>query len=257
MKTLFVPGHTGEVMSLAPDEWCEVVRIAVQVSHGRAVVIPGIAHEYPVAVELARRAELLGADAVLLMPRTQPHASSPGMAAYWRGILDATSLPGVVYKKQLPDDVTLLQILGDDRVIGCKYGDTDVSRFAGTVADSGADVVWICGVAERYAPFFAMAGATGFTSGIANFAPSLSLTMQKSLEDGDMDRALRLRSACLEFEAIRAMHQDQYNVAAVKAAMRALGLPAGGVRPPLREVDDETRSRVDVLARLMQNQGAT
>jgi 4-hydroxy-tetrahydrodipicolinate synthase len=251
IRTLFVAGHTGEVMSLSPSEWTDVVRVAVEVAAGRAVVVPGVAHELPVAVELAGRAEQLGADGVLLMPRSQPHASAAGMAAYWRKILDATSLPGVVYKKRLPDDASLLDVIADSRVVACKYGDTDLSRFSTTVTAAPTEIVWICGTAERYAPFFAAAGATGFTSGLANFAPNLSLEMQQALVAKDFERALSLRAVCVEFESIRAMHDDQFNVSAVKAALQAVGLPAGGVRPPLREVDTATQRRIRALAQQM------
>lgn len=251
IRVLFVAGHTGEVMSLSPNEWTEVVRVAVSVAAGRAVVVPGIAHELPVAVELARSAEGLGADGLLLMPRSQPHASSLGMAAYWRRILDATFLPGVVYKKRLPDDGILLEVIADSRVVACKYGDTDLSRFATTVAAAPTETVWICGSAERYAPFFAAAGATGFTSGLANFAPDLSIGMQQALVAKDFDRAMGVREVCLEFESIRAMHDDEFNVSAVKAALQAVGLLAGEVRPPLREVDAATRRRIRAVAQQM------
>jgi 4-hydroxy-tetrahydrodipicolinate synthase len=251
IRTLFVAGHTGEVMSLSPAEWSEVVRVAVDVAAGRAVVVRGIAHELPVAVELAARAEKLGADGVLLMPRAQPHASSAGMTTYWRRILDATSVPGVVYKKRLPDDPALLEVIADPRVVACKYGDTDLSRFADTVAAGSREMVWICGAAERHAPFFSAAGATGFTSGLANFAPHLALGIQQALVEKDMDRALRLRAVCVEFESIRAMHGDEFNVSAVEAALRALGVGVGRVRPPLREVDSATRRRIRAVAQQM------
>lgn len=255
IRTLFVAGHTGEVMSLSPAEWTEVVRVAVEVADGRALVVPGIAHELPTAVGLARSAEDLGVDGLLLMPRSQPHASSLGMVAYWRQILDATSLPGVVYKERLPDDGILLEVVADSQVVACKYGDTDLSRFAATVAAAPTDTVWICGTAERYAPFSASAGATGFTSGLANFAPDLSIGMQQALVSNDFDRALGVRETCLEFESIRAMHDDEFNVSAVKAALQAVGQPAGKVRPPLREVDAATRRRIRAVAQQMVNKG--
>jgi 4-hydroxy-tetrahydrodipicolinate synthase len=173
------------------------------------------------------------------------------MTTYWRRILDATSVPGVVYKKRLPNDPALLEVIADPRVVACKYGDTDISRFADTVAASSREMVWICGTAERHAPFFSAAGAKGFTSGLANFAPHLALGMQQALVEKDMDRALHLRAVCVELESIRSMHDDEFNVSAVKAALRALGVPVGRVRPPLREVDTATRRRIRAVAQQM------
>lgn len=255
IRTFFVAGHTGEVMSLSPGEWTEAVRVAIETVGDRALVIPGIAHELPVALELARRAERLGAAGVLLMPRSQPHVSAVGIVGYWRAILDATGLPGVVYKKRLPDDRSLLELVADPRVVGCKYGDTDLSRFRTTVEASPADTAWICGTAERHAPFLAAAGAIGFTSGLANFAPHLSLEMHRALASNDLDAALAVRATCLEFEEIRAAHEERFNVSAVKTALQAIGHPVGGVRPPLENVDAQTRARIDALVPAMVGEG--
>jgi 4-hydroxy-tetrahydrodipicolinate synthase len=242
---LYPAGNTGEVMSLSPDEWTTVVEVALEVADDTAMVLPGIGHEYPVAIELARRARTLGVDGVLLMPRIQPYVASAGVATYWVEILEVVQAPAVVYKRGLPEEDDLLELVQHDQVIACKYADRDISSFASTAAHAAAaDVIWTCGLAERYAPFFHQAGTTGFTSGMANFAPEMALEMHEALTSGNLARSHQLRELCLPFEEIRARHNDAFNVAAVKAAMDLRGLRGGRVRPPLVDLDPSSTTEL-------------
>lgn len=253
---LYVGGNTGEAFSLAPEEWTVLVETALDVA-GDALVVPGIGHEYPVSLQMARRARQLGVAGVLALPRQQPYVASAGLCGFWRSIIDEAGLPAVVYKRGLPDDQHLGTLLDHPLIVGCKYAERDIARFRRTVAQDDSGVLWTCGIAERYAPFFHLAGSVGFTSGLANFAPHLALEMQIALEKGDMERALSIRERCLDFEDIRALHGDAYNVAAVKAAMETVGLKGGGVRPPLIEIDEQTRLRVgEAAARMTQEQSS-
>ena len=254
VRLLYIAGNTGEVASLSPDEWTQVVETALDVA-GDAVVVAGIGHEYPVALELARRAVDLGVAGILAMPRQQPYIDSAGLVAYWKAIIETAGLPAVVYKRGLPHQADLDGLLSHELVVGCKYAEKDVSGFAATVAADTSDVRWTCGIAERYAPFFAAAGSVGFTSGLANAAPRLPLEMQEALRKGDLDRALDLRELCLPLEAIRARNGDVFNVSAVKSAMDAVGLAGGRVRPPLVDLDPDIAAEVAAAAtKLMESE---
>lgn len=250
---LYVAGNTGEVASLSADEWTAVVETAVETVGDRAVVAVGVGHEYPVAVELARRAASVGADGLLAMPRQQLYLSSGGLTDYWRTIIETAGLPAVVYSRGMPESTDLAGLLVHDLVVGCKYSAHDISGFANSVASDTSGVSWTCGIAERYAPFFHLAGAVGFTSGLANFAPRVALEMHAALTDGDWSKALQLRSACVPVEEIRARRGDAYNVGAVKVGMDAVGLTGGGVRPPLGRLDPESATEAADAARRLKN----
>lgn len=244
VNLIYPAGNTGEVMSLSPEEWVRVVEISLDVAGDRVAVLPGIGHEFPVALELAGRAKEMGVDGLLLMPRMQPYVASEGLVDYWHQILETSQLPGVVYKRGLPAEDDLSRLLRHDSVIACKYAEKDISGFAAVVESDSSGTLWTCGIAERYAPFYHQAGAVGFTSGLANFAPHLALGMQRALERGDFEVALEIRSRCLPFESIRARHSDAFNVAAVKAAMDIRGLAGGRVRPPLVDLDEQAMDDV-------------
>ena len=120
----------------------------------------------------------------------------------------------------------MLQELVDTcpNVVGVKYAVGDVVRFA-TLVDTfrAGDLAWICGLAEPWAPFFWVAGATGFTSGLANVEPGLSLEMLRWLRDGDYDGAMGVWRSVKPFEELRARRNSANNVPVVKEALASWG----------------------------------
>jgi 4-hydroxy-tetrahydrodipicolinate synthase len=247
--TLLYPcGNTGEFAALSLDEWTDVVRVTVDATAGRAVVAAGVGHGFGIAREQLRRAADLGAGGVLAMPPNMVYPADEGVVAYYGALADADVLPIVVYRKGgWPTDAGLPRLLQEHAVAGVKYGEHDVSALAGMVADAPPDVVWTCGTAERYAPFFFEAGAVGFTSGLANAAPHLSLALYAALSDGDAARARALRDLCTPFEDLRARHGSANNVTAVKVAMDEVGLVGGSVRPPMRDLSAAEAAEVKAM----------
>jgi len=108
-------------------------------------------------------------------------------------------------------------------------------------------VAWLCGTAERWAPFFHLAGAVGCSSGLANFAPAESLALFAALEAGEWDHAMEIRARLLPFEELRQGRHTGNNVPAVKEAMQMLGLCEASVRDPLIELDPATAQQVRAI----------
>jgi 5-dehydro-4-deoxyglucarate dehydratase len=61
-------GGTGEMYSLTPSEHGEVVKTIVNEVHGQVPVISGTGFNRTIAMDLARQASDLGADAILALP---------------------------------------------------------------------------------------------------------------------------------------------------------------------------------------------
>jgi 4-hydroxy-tetrahydrodipicolinate synthase len=133
-------------------------------------------------------------------------------------------------------------------VIGVKYAVPDAAHFAAFARDAGLDrFVWVAGLAELYAPSYWAGGATGFTSGLVNVAPALSLAMLDALRDGDQAGAMKVWERIRPFEELRADRQSADNVSVVKEALAELGLCRRDVRPPSHEITEERRAAVAAL----------
>ncbi|MFE1879090.1 dihydrodipicolinate synthase family protein [Streptomyces diastatochromogenes] len=252
ITTLTPNGNTGEFYALTPEERRLITESTVAEAGDRAVILVGVGHDLPTATASARHARALGAQMVMVHQPVHPYVSAAGWVDYHRAIAESVPELGVVpyiRNAQLPG--ARLAELADHcpNVIGVKYAVPDAARFAAFARDAGLDrFVWVAGLAEPYAPSYFSAGATGFTSGLVNIAPAVSLNMIEALRSGDYPAAMKVWEQIRRFEELRAAHGSANNVTVVKEALAALGLCRRDVRPPSRQLPEDERAEVAAIA---------
>ncbi|MFF0184398.1 dihydrodipicolinate synthase family protein [Streptomyces sp. NPDC005244] len=250
--TLTPNGNTGEFYALTPEERRTVMELTAEEAGDRAAVLAGVGHDVPTAVASARHAAALGAGMVMVHQPVHPYVSEGGWVDYHRAVAESVPALGVVpYIRNplLPGE--RLAELADacPNVIGVKYAVPDAARFAAFARDAGLErFVWVAGLAEPYAPSYFSAGATGFTSGLVNVAPSLSLNMIEALRSGDYPAAMKVWEQIRRFEELRGANASANNVTVVKEALASLGLCRRDVRPPSRPLAESERSEVAAIA---------
>lgn len=252
ITTLTPNGNTGEFYALTPEERRLVTELTIDEAGERAVVLVGIGHDIPTAVASARHARELGAQMVMVHQPVHPYVSQAGWVDYHRTIAEAVPELGVVpYIRNAQLTGARLAQLADTcpNVIGVKYAVPDAARFAAFARDAGLErFVWVAGLAEPYAPSYFSAGATGFTSGLVNVAPAVSLNMIEALRAGDYPAAMKAWEQIRRFEELRAANGSADNVTVVKEALASLGLCRREVRPPSRTLREEQRAEVAAIA---------
>jgi 4-hydroxy-tetrahydrodipicolinate synthase len=245
LEAIYPCGNTGEFYSLDREEAKQVVQFAVKHIGGRALVIAGIGHDEKTAVELAANAEKAGADGLMIHQPVHPFQREDGVLDYYRRIARSTSLPILLYVRSERVTARLLQeAAAIPNVVGVKYAVNDLPSFAQAVQLIGEELVWICGTAETWAPFFYAAGAVGFTSGMVNVDPKRSIAMLEALRNHRFDAAMRIWKEVRSFEQLREQHHNGNNVSVVKEAMAQLGRSNGLVRPPIAQLSLEEKNAV-------------
>ncbi|MFI0136385.1 dihydrodipicolinate synthase family protein [Streptomyces luteogriseus] len=252
VTTLTPNGNTGEFYALTPEERRLVTELTIDEAGERAVVLVGVGHDVPTAVVSARHARELGAGMVMVHQPVHPYVSQAGWVDYHRAIAEAVPELGVVpYIRNAQLTGARLAELADHcpNVIGVKYAVPDAARFAAFARDAGLErFVWVAGLAEPYAPSYFSAGATGFTSGLVNVAPAVSLNMIEALRSGDYPAAMKVWEQIRRFEELRAANGSADNVTVVKEALASLGLCRREVRPPSRTLPEDRRAEVASIA---------
>ena len=248
-------GNTGEFYSLTQAEMRLALEATVAGANRRTFILAGVGFDTATAIEMAQFAAQQGAHAVMVHQPVHPYRSDEGWVAYHKAIADAVPGLGIVpYVRDASIGASALRRLAEEcpSLVGIKYAVGDPPLFAEIVQAVGRDrLAWICGIAESWAPFFAVAGARGFTSGLVNVAPAISLSMQQALTQGDYVTAMQLWHQIKPFEDLRARRNNGNNVSAVKEAMAQLGLCEATVRPPISELADNERAEVrQILTRL-------
>lgn len=243
-------GGTGEVYSLTPAEYAEVVRLTVEVIGGKAPIIAGVGFNQPLAVEMAKQAAAAGADGILALPPYYPNADDEGMLSYYRSIGEATDLGLLIYSRDWAN-FSPAQVAGlaarIPTLVAWKDGQADIRRYQMIINHVGDRLYWIGGAGDDMVPGYYSLGIRTYTSSIATVAPKLSLKLHEVAAAGRGEELNRLMSELVvPLYALRARRKG-YEVSAMKTLMDMVGLRGGPVRPPLVEVRPEEREELKAI----------
>ncbi|MET9626464.1 dihydrodipicolinate synthase family protein [Lentzea sp. NPDC006480] len=244
-------GNTSEFYTLSAAETERALQITVDTAGDRAAIVAGVGHDLATAVSAARFADRAGANGIMIHQPVHPYVSLDGWVDYHRAI--ASSVPElsvILYVRNPRIGGAQIAALSDacPNVVGVKYAVPDPVRFATVARDAGFDrLTWVAGLAELSAPGYFAVGATGFTSGLANVAPELSVQMFRCLRAGEFGAAMEFWEVIRKFEELRALNESANNVSVVKEALAQLGLCRRDVRPPASLLSEADRSAVGVL----------
>src|ERR1700723_2306894 len=130
-----VVGETaGEASPVTPAEHGTLIRAAVETGRGRLHVIAGAgSNSTSQAIELTRRAEAAGADAVLSVVPYYNKPMQAGIYAHFRAIAVSTSLPIILHDvpsrtiRELSDD-TLARLAKSGQFVGLRDATGDTAR---------------------------------------------------------------------------------------------------------------------------------
>jgi 5-dehydro-4-deoxyglucarate dehydratase len=250
---LFVAGGTGEFFSLTPGEFAEVVHAGVTQTARQVPVIAGCGYGTAMAREFAAAAERAGADGVLLLPPYLVAAEQSGLAAHVEAVCASTKLGVIMYNRDnaVLDDVTLERLCHRcPNLVGFKDGVGDIERMTRIYARLGDRLTYIGGLptAETFALPYLEMGVTTYSSAIFNFLPNFALEFYAAVRRRDHAAVFAgLREFVLPLIQIRNRRKG-YAVSMIKAGMKAIGRPAGPVRPPLLDL---TEAELQELTKLI------
>lgn len=252
IHNIVAAGNTGEFYALTPDEIALVHEAAIRGVDGKAPVTAAIGRSSREAVAMAREAAAKGANAVMAHQPVDPFAAPQAQIDYFCTVADQSPLPLIAYVRAdgfVVED--LVRLAGHGNIAGIKFATTDLMLLSRAIeAADPAGAIFVCGLAESWAPAFAAVGARGFTSGLVNVAPQFSLAVLAALDRGDFAGARAVVARIELFERLRTKFRNGANVTVVKEAVCMSGLDVGPVRAPgLARLDDTDRQ---MLAQLLE-----
>jgi 4-hydroxy-tetrahydrodipicolinate synthase len=233
IAALTVNGNTSEFYGLTFEEARRMQAAVPEVVAGRAVVVAGVGRSVAEACALARAARADGCDAVMVHQPPDPFRAPRGVAAYVARVAEAADgLPVVLYLRDDSGGMDAIAALcAIPGVAGVKWASPNLMTLA-AARRAAPHLAWICGLAEPWAPPMHALGARGFTSGVINVAPHLSMAVLRALREGDFEAANAVIAAIEPFEKLRAAEGNGANVSVVKAALALRGEGVGPARPP-------------------------
>ncbi len=246
---LALPMHTGESLNLGMAERMRLVETAVGAAGGR---VPVVAHvSLPgtdQVIELAQHAEKAGAAAVVVVTPYHWRPPRKALLAHFTAVARAVSVDVLAYnfpsRLGVGLDADLLaELIGRcDNFAGVKDASYDMQSFTEACARTSAlrpGFAMLTGI--EYLLTSMPVGGAGCFSPSAVLAPGLVTSLYEACRDGATDRARPLQYRA---SALWHLLRETGYPASVKAAMAIFGRPAGGVRLPLLDLDEEATGRL-------------
>jgi len=205
LKGLVCNGHTGEIMSLSPDERARVTQILAEEvkKSGRPLkVITGVAAEGSlVAIEHAKMAKSAGADAILLMP---PHYQlrfgrpSDTAIGFVQDVDQGADIDIVLHQYPSWTKVgytlaEMLEMVKLPRLVCIKMGTRDMARWLYDYEQlkAAAPRVTIVTCHDEYLLPTLLEAGDGALIGFGGFAPELMVDLVDACVLGDLAAAKR------------------------------------------------------------------
>jgi 4-hydroxy-tetrahydrodipicolinate synthase len=239
-------GTTGESPTVSHEEHDAVVSAVVKAAAGRVPVIAGAgSNNTAESVRLAKHAEAVGADGVLVVTPYYNKPTQRGLIAHFTTVAAATRLPLIIYNippRSVVDmsPATMGQLSKIGNIVGVKDATADISRVSLQRETCGPDFIQLS-AEDGSALGFNAHGGVGCISVTANVAPHLCAEFQKATLTGDFAKALEYQ------DRLMPLHQAIFTepgLVGAKYGLSLLGRCSDEVRSPLTPLEDSTKQAI-------------
>lgn len=236
---LVVVGTSGESATLSVDEHILMVKTAVEHTAKRFPIIAGAGgNSTSEAVELAKAAKEVGADATLQVVPYYNKPTQEGMYQHFRKIAESVDLPVILYNvpgRTVADmnHDTVLRLADVPGIVGVKEATGNIDRAANLIKYAPAHFAIYSGD-DPTAIALMLLGGHGNISVTANVAPRAMSELCRAALAGDAITARKIHLSLLS------LHKQMFcesNPIPAKWALAALGRMEGGIRLPLTPLD--------------------
>lgn len=245
---IVVVGTSGESPTVTVDEHCEIIRVSVEQAAKRIPIIAGCgANSTAEAIELAKFAQKVGADAQLQVVPYYNKPTQEGLYQHFKAIAEAVpSLPIILYNvpgRTVADlqHETVLRLAQVPGIIGIKEATSNIERAQWLIRDLPKEFAVFSGD-DATAVALMLCGGAGNISVTANVAPRLMHELCVAATGGNAQEAMRIQFQLLP------VHKNLFveaNPIPVKWAMNRMGLSGPTLRLPMTELSEAQQPVVE------------
>ena len=244
---LLVCGGGGEIAFLTPAEIEQYTKVAVEVSAGRAHIMPGVyAEGVAHASESAKRLQDIGADSIQMGPPRWPGLTMDDFYRFYEGVANAVDIGISVYNThwytRLMTVQDILRLAEIDNVFAVKWGHPNFQAFLAGVQGLVDDILVFDNQVSHVASH--SLGASGYISTTGPWWPAYEVRIVDAMQAGDYNEATRLLADLIYpfrkyWQDITVKTQKGGPSAILKAAADLCGMVGGVSRPPSADLNAE------------------
>ena len=273
---IFTPvGSTGEFNAMSDDECRAVIKMVVEETAGRAVVMAGAGRAGTrETIKACQDAESVGADGAMVVLPYYSVPTEEGMYQHYKQVAESVGKDFGIMLYNNPfvsgswvKPALMARLSKIPNFIAVKENTPSImSYYAMQRAVDTNDMAVLCGLGEEMFSFEALYGCAGFISGMANYAPDLSYSLYEAAVARNFDKVAEIINSIALYPTfgassfgakVIANHGPHTGVGVVggtmyismlKAAMDIVGLRGGEVRLPLVGLNEEEKAELrDIL----------
>lgn len=218
----------------------------MRIVEGKIPVIVNIAEQTTSeAITLAKRAEELGVNGLMLLPPMRYKATDHETVVYFKEIAQSTSLPIMIYNNPVDYKIEVTldmfeELLKLENIQAVKESTRDISNVTRIRNRFGNRLKVLCGV-DTLALESLVAGADGWVAGLVVAYPAETVAIYKLVKAGKVAEALEIYRWFMPLLELDISPQLVQNI---KLAEVATGLGTENVRAPRLPLQGKERERV-------------
>ena len=234
---LVINGTTGEAPTTTDAEKAALVGAVLEAVGDRAKIIAGVGgYDTAHTAAQAKAMQQVGAHALLAVTPYYNKPPQEGVARHFTAVADAAELPVVLYdipgRTGTPIETeTLLRLAEHPRIVAVKDAKGDLGASSRVMAETG--LAYYSGEDMLNLPL-ASIGSVGCMSVVSHLVSAELTALYDAYFSGDVAKARDIHRMLLP--VYTGVFRTQ-GVITIKAALRALGRPAGPVRLPQVDLD--------------------
>jgi 4-hydroxy-tetrahydrodipicolinate synthase len=240
-------GSLGEASVLTNDEKEILVKETLLFVEGKVPVIINIAEgSTDVAIELAQKASLWGAQGLMLLPPMRYKADDRETVQYFKDVAESTSLPIMIYNNPVDYkiDVTIdmfAELASMSNIQAIKESTRDVTNVTRLRNAFGDRFSILCGV-DTLALEELVLGADGWVAGLVCAFPAETVAVFKLVKAGRIEEAINIYRW---FMPLLELDIHSKLVQYIKLAESKTGLGSEFVRRPRLILEGAERQRIE------------
>jgi 4-hydroxy-tetrahydrodipicolinate synthase len=248
-------GVTGESPLLDEKEIARVVEIIVEEANGRCLVAPDTCScNLKQTIARAKLYASLGCNFVVVFAPFLVKPTSAGVLDFFERVAGESPIPVVIHNAPervgvAVDPKMYARLMEVPNIIGTKDGKKEIDHLAKLLyLARGKSFAILTGKDTTAYPLLSFGGQGVFTVA-GNVVPEVMRDLVDLCHRGEWDKARALHTDHYElFEALRL----ETNPMAAKEALSLMGLPGGGLRPPLTRLNEPNR---ELVRKLLKDKG--
>lgn len=243
---IILGGTLGEASTLTKEEKEVLINNTLRITAGKIPVIVNIAEQTTSeAITLAKRAEELGVNGLMLLPPMRYKATDYETVVYFKEIAKSTSLPIMIYNNPVDYKIEVTldmfeELLKLDNIQAVKESTRDISNVVRIINRFGNRLKVLCGV-DTLALESLVTGADGWVAGLVVAYPAETVAIYKLVKAGRIEEAVAIYRWFMPLLELDISPQLVQNI---KLAEVATGLGTENVRAPRLPLQGVERERV-------------